>query len=182
MNKLFFALLMFLASAQVFAQDVYICKDINIHFFSEAPLENIEATTEKAVGAINAEDGKVFFKVPIKTFDFEKELMEEHFNENYMESDEFPHGIYNGFVTGEWDASTPGTYEVSVEGTMNIHGVEQERKDMGTITVNEDGSLDINAVFMVALEDHEIEVPKLVVKNIAENIEITVKGNFLPKE
>jgi len=67
------------------AQDIQICKDVYVKIYSEAPLENIEGVSEKGVSAINPAENSLYFEVPIRSLDFEKDLMEEHFNENYME-------------------------------------------------------------------------------------------------
>lgn len=180
------------------AQDIFICKELNIHFFSEAPLENIEASTSKSVSAINLTEKTVFFKVPIKAFEFEKALMQEHFNENYMESEEFPYGIYKGTFTvlgsaerastqdvsdmdpKDIDITVPGVYEIEVTGTMEIHGVKKAYVEKGTLTVTKDG-LELDHVFTISVADHDIEIPSIVVQNIAEEIEVTVKGSYKRK-
>jgi len=162
------------------AQDIQVCKDVYVKIYSEAPLENIEAVSEKGVSAINPAENTLYFAVPIRTLDFEKDLMEEHFNENYMESEKYPNAVYNGTFSSTVDWSTPGEYEVTVEGTFDVHGVEQKRTDTGKIVIDEDGNITANAMFTVACADHKIKIPKLVVKNIAEEIEITLKGTYAP--
>jgi len=195
-----FLLIAFLISsvASIQAQDIFICKDLNIHFFSEAPLENIEASTNKSVSAVNLTDKTVFFKVPIKAFEFEKALMQEHFNENYMESEEFPYGTYKGSFTvlsaserastedisemdpEDVDITTPGIYEIEITGTMDIHGVEKEYVEKGNLVVTTDG-IELEHVFSISVADHDIEIPSIVVQNIAEEIEVTVKGSYSRK-
>jgi len=76
--------------------------------------------------------------------------------------------------------NTPGEYEVTVEGTFEVHGVEQTRTDVGKIVIDEKGGITANALFKVACADHKIKIPKLVVKNIAEEIEVTLKGTYSP--
>lgn len=169
-----------IACISIQAQDIQICKEVNIHFFSEAPLENIEAESNKGVAAINPAENTLYFEVPIVTFDFEKDLMEEHFNENYMESEKYPTAIFNGTFDSDISWSEAGEYETTVVGTMNIHGVEQEMTDSGILRIDESGNISIESTFEVKLVDHEIEVPKIVIKNIAEVIEVTVKGQFAP--
>jgi len=179
----------------VSAQDIFICKDLNIHFFSEAPLENIEATTDKSVSAINLAEKTVFFKVPIKAFEFEKALMQEHFNENYLESEEYPYGTYKGSFTiigasgrestqdiseldpKDIDITVPGTYEIEVTGDMEIHGVTKQYVEKGKLIVKKE-SLALEHVFTIKVADHNIEIPSIVVQNIAEEIEVTVKGSY----
>jgi len=162
------------------AQDIQICKDVYVKIYSEAPLENIEAVSEKGVSAINPAENTLYFEVPMRSLDFEKDLMEEHFNENYMESEKYPTAKYNGTFSSDVDWATAGEYEVTVEGTFEVHGVEQQRTDAGKIVIDEDGNITANALFKVACADHKIKIPKLVIKNIAEEIEITVKGKYTP--
>jgi len=180
MKNLFLTIIAAFCFISLQAQDVQICKAVNIHFFSEAPLENIEAVTEKGVAAINPAENSLYFEVPIESFDFEKDLMEEHFNENYMESNKFPTAQFNGTFTSDIDWKTPGEYDATVTGTMNIHGVENEMTDAGKLIIGKDGNISIESVFNVKLVDHDIDIPKIVIKNIAEVVEVTVKGTFAP--
>lgn len=182
MKTTFLSILCLFAATLVNAQDIQLCKEVNVKIYSEAPLENIEAVTNQAVSAINKEEGTLYFEVPIQSLDFEKDLMEEHFNENYMESDKYPTAKYNGTFVGEIEWETPGTYEVEVKGKIEVHGVEQERTDKGTITVAEDGTISSSAVFKVLCVDHKIKIPKLVIKNIAEEIEVTINATYAPYE
>jgi len=164
------------------AQDIQICKSVNVKIFSEAPLENIEAISEKGVSAINPAENTLYFEIPMRSLDFEKDLMEEHFNENYMESEKYPTAKYNGTFDSSVDWATPGEYEVTVKGTFEVHGVEQERTDVGKIVIDEAGNITSSALFKVKCADHKIKIPKLVVKNIAEEIEVTISGVYAPVE
>ena len=160
------------------AQDVYITKNATMHFFSGTIVEDIEAETNEGMSAVDIKKGTVYFKVPINTFEFERALMQEHFNENYLESDKFPYSEYNGNIFGDVEWDNAGTYEVEVEGELEIHGKTVKRTDAGTITVNEDGTITIESKFIVALEDHDIAIPKLLIKNIAEKVEVSVSGTY----
>jgi len=180
MKATLFAILSLFSIALVNAQNIQLCKTVNVKIFSEAPLENIEAVSKKAVSAINTEENSLYFEVPIQSLDFEKDLMEEHFNENYIESDKYPTAKYNGNFMGDIKWDTPGIYEVTVKGVLELHGVEQERTDKGTIAIAEDGTISSNAVFNVKCVDHKIKIPKLVIKNIAEEIEVTVSATYTP--
>jgi polyisoprenoid-binding protein YceI len=171
------ALFLFLPAGRT--QDIFSCKNTTLSFFSATPMENIDAVSNKAVSAINEKTGAVYFKVAINTFKFKKTLMEEHFNENYLESDKYPYAEFKGKILDVPDLHKDGTYEVTVEGTMNMHGVDKRYREKGTITVS-NGKPTLNAKFNVKLVDHQIKVPSLVVKNIAEVIEVTVKGAYEP--
>lgn len=164
----------------VFAQDVYSCRNASFSFYSSAPLEDIEAKTDRGVSAINLKTGSVYFKVPVNTFQFRKKLMQEHFNENYLETEKYPYAEFKGkIVEPTADLSKEGTHNVTVEGVLSIHGVEKTYKEKGTITV-QNGQVTSSSKFNVRLEDHKIKIPTLVIKNIAEVVEVTVKANYSP--
>lgn len=170
---------MLLLQLRGFAQDIYSCKNTTLSFFSATPMEDIDAVTNKAVSALNEKTGAIYFKVAVNTFKFKKSLMEEHFNENYLESDKYPHAEFKGKIVDVPDLKKDGVYPVTVEGNLNMHGVDHTYREKGTITVK-DGKPNLDAKFNVKLVDHQIKVPTIVVKNIAEVIEITVKGAYLP--
>ncbi len=177
MKKIKFSLLLLSLCLSGFSQDLYKVNKSTISFFSEAPLENIEATNSKAQGLINLATKKIAFIVPIVEFDFEKSLMEEHFNESYMESAKFKTGSFNGDIITEENFKKDGTYEVEVSGKLTIHGVTKERTIKGVLTKNKE-ALSVVSEFDVALADYNIKTPKMVIKNIAENIQIKVDLSF----
>jgi polyisoprenoid-binding protein YceI len=158
------------------AQDRFATKTGRITFFSETAVENIEATNDKVMSVLDATSGAVEFSLLIKGFAFEKALMQEHFNENYMESNTYPKALFKGKMSGlSADAlKKPGTYDVTVAGDLTIHGVTKPVTHKGKVTVNADGSLKADSEFMVKPEDHNISVPGVVRKNIAEQIKVTV--------
>ncbi|MEM6262018.1 MAG: YceI family protein [Bacteroidota bacterium] len=169
-------------SLSAFSQNIYACKDDTCKFFSETPVEDIKATSTRLIGAMNLSTNDIVFQVPMRSFRFKKSLMEEHFNENYMESDKYPKGTFKGKLLTPIDLSTPGTYPVKAKGTFEVHGVAQEREFEGTVQVFDDKTYRLTSVFMVKLVDHDIKVPKIVIKSIAEEIEVTMIGNFAPRE
>lgn len=160
-----------------FGQEVFTCRNTTLSFFSATPVEDIDATSDKGVSAINLKTGDVYFKVAVNTFKFKKSLMEEHFNENYMESDKYPHAVFKGKMVSPPDLHKDGTYEVLVDGTLSLHGVDKAYREKATITVK-DGKPSANAKFNVRLSDHRIKIPTLVIKNIAEVVEVTVKADY----
>jgi len=160
---------------------VWMSRNANITFFSETPIENIDAISKSAQAAINTQTGKVFFKVVISSFEFKKALMQEHFNENYMESEKFPSAEFDGQIENLPDLTVDGTYPVAVKGKLTIHGIVKERTVNGTITVSKDKITSFSK-FKVKCADHNIEIPKLVLKNIAEEIEVTITSNYTQKK
>lgn len=181
MKKLFALLAVSLLTAPIFAQDIYSCRNVTLSFFSEAPLENIEAKTDKGVSAINLKTGNVYFKLPVNTFQFKKKLMQEHFNENYLETEKYPHAEFKGKIVNPPDLSKPGTYEVNVEGTLQLHGVEKTYREKGSLQVA-DNRITLQSGFQVKLADHHIKIPTLVVKNLAEVVAVKVQATYEPKQ
>ena len=170
----------FFLSMSLYAQEEvtkYVIKESNVHFFSEAPLEDIEADNADTKAVIDTESDSFSFRIPISSFIFEKALMQEHFNENYMESDKYPNGSFKGEIDGEYSLTEDGEYDVDAVGTLNIHGKDMDRRIPAIITV-ENGVPSINAKFDVKLEDHDIAIPKVVFYNIAEVIEVTIKASL----
>jgi polyisoprenoid-binding protein YceI len=162
-----------------FAQDVFSCRNTTLSFFSATPVEDIDAISDKGVSAINLKTGEIYFKVAVNSFKFKKQLMEEHFNENYLESDKYPHAIFKGKIASSSDLHKDGTYEVVVDGTLSMHGVDKVYHEKATITIK-DGKPSASTKFNVKLEDHRIKIPTLVIKNIAEVVEVTVKAAYAP--
>jgi polyisoprenoid-binding protein YceI len=152
-------------------------KASTISFFSKTPVEDISAKSSKASAAFDPAKKAIAFKIGIASFIFPSKLMQEHFNENYMETEKFPDATFAGAIQENVDLTKDGTYNVTVVGKMKIHGVEKAYSAKGTIAIK-GKSVTINSKFIVALKDHNIEIPKLVIKNIAETIEVTVNATF----
>ena len=154
----------------------YITKTGHISFYSDAPLEDIEAQNDQVNAALDVENGDFVFKVLMKSFEFEQALMQEHFNENYVESDKFPNSTFKGKVLNISDINfaSEGSYEVNVNGDLNIHGVTNEVNCKGTFVIG-DGHIRATAVFEVSPEDYKISIPSAVAENIAKTIEVTVE-------
>ncbi len=173
MKKIFFAFALFFSCAAY--SQIYMGKTSEISFFSKGPIEDIAAVSKSAQVIYSAAENKVAVKISIKSFVFDKKLMEEHFNENYMESDKYPYATFAGKIKEPIDLKKDGVYKVNVEGKLTMHGVEKDRTIPATVTVK-GGEITVDSKFMVALKDHNIEVPTLVAQNIAEQVEVTVKS------
>jgi len=147
----------------------------NVHFFSSAPVEDIEATNKKASSVLDLSTGNIVFSVPVKQFSFEKSLMKEHFNENYLESDKYPKIIF----TGKMSTSNlqVGNNQLTIKGQMNLHGVKKEIEVSGSMDYAQNMII-AHAEFLVNLADYKIKIPKAVFYNIAEEIAITVDFTY----
>ncbi len=168
-----------LYSAKLFSQGIYSASGGNASFYSSAPLEDIEAVSTGMSSVLNAATGEIVFIVPIRSFRFKKSLMEEHFNEKYLESDKYPQAIYKGKINEMPDISKDGQYRISSSGSLNIHNVNIQRTDSAMLTVKE-GVISMEGNFKVALKDHDIEIPKLVIRNIAEVVDVKFSARYAP--
>lgn len=159
--------------------NTYFTRTGHISFFSKMPMENIEAHNRQVSCMFDITTGDVAYKVLIKSFEFEKALMQEHFNENYMQSEKFPKASFDGKITNlkAINFAKDGVYEAEVEGTLEIHGVKKPIREKGKIEVR-GGKISTKSIFNVALKDYNIKNDKL--ENINENIQITVDVTMEP--
>ncbi|MCX6251600.1 MAG: YceI family protein [Bacteroidetes bacterium] len=153
----------------------YITKNGNIRFSSDASMEKNESVNQQVYAALNATTGDFVFKVLIKSFQFKNALMQEHFNENYMESDKYPNGTFVGKISNIADVTLnkDGIYYVKVEGKLTIHGVTKDIQIKGTLEVT-GGKVTGKSDFFIQLTDYKITVPNAVVQKLSNTIEITV--------
>jgi hypothetical protein len=152
-----------------------------ISFYSKTPVEDIKAESKEIKALINVQTRDVAFIVTNTAFQFENKLMQEHFNEKYMESEKYPMSTFKGKIIEEVDFFKDGIYNVNVAGKLNIHGVEKDRNISGVVTVK-NGIIQIASSFKVQLTAHEIKVPKLVIAKIAEEIDVKVDANLAPRK
>ncbi|HET6244727.1 MAG: YceI family protein [Bacteroidetes bacterium] len=162
------------------AQHLFNSVSGEVSFFSKAPLEDIYALNKEGKSIINSKTNEIVVVFGIRAFKFEKALMEEHFNENYMESDKYKTAIFKGSIIEAIDYSKNGSYKVTAIGELEVHGVKQKRTLEGTLDIK-NNALTLNTKFGIDLKDHKIKIPKAVVKNIAESVEVTAVFNYEPK-
>jgi len=182
MSKLFvlLSLLMCISVFRTCAQDnVVSTTKGEITFFSSAPLEDIDAKNKRVISMLNTQSLEILVRVPINQFEFQNKLMQQHFNEKYLESDRYPYATFKGKVSPGIDFSEVGTIDVSAVGVLNLHGVDQKRTLTGIITVSKDG-IKLDTRFNINLADHKIDIPKLVFNKIAERIAVHATLNFIP--
>jgi polyisoprenoid-binding protein YceI len=145
-----------------------------ISFFSQAPLEDITAQSLQFSGALDMATGDVAARVSIRSFKFSKALMQEHFNDNYMESEKFPQATFEGKLLEKLQPRGKLTNQmVEVEGTLTIHGVPKQRRLKLQLKQGSSRSIVASGKFTVTLADHQIKIPQLLFQNIAESVEMT---------
>ncbi|MBL7865208.1 MAG: YceI family protein [Cyclobacteriaceae bacterium] len=157
----------------------YISEKSSVTFFSKASIEDISARNEKSMCLLDTGTGDIAFSIPIKEFLFEKSLMQEHFNEKYMESDKFPKSTFQGKLTG-FSMTGTGSQPVVANGKLTIHGVTRDVEVTGTFVM--DQQIIMAAKFVVKLEDYQVKIPQLLWKNIAESVEVSVDFTLKPYE
>lgn len=173
--------LLLLIQFSLHAQQGYITKSGTISFYSYTPIRDIKAVSTLAVGFINADTRQLKFQVSITSFVFENALMQEHFNENYMESDKkgYEFAVFDGTINESFDLTADGVYNVTVTGNFTCHNVTQKRTISGTLTVK-GGQLILHSQFDVLLADHQIKKPQVVNADIADTIQVTVDATLQP--
>jgi hypothetical protein len=175
MNKLTFLVGALLISFAGYGQK-YIADKGKVTFFSHASIEDIAATNEKSSGIYNVGDGEIVLSIPIKEFEFDKSLMKDQFNEKYMESDKFPKATFQGTLSG-FQLTAAGAQQAKAVGKLTIHGVTKDVEITGTAE-SAAGKVTLKSKFIVKLADYKVEIPQLMWKNIAEQVEVTVDFGF----
>ncbi|TGE21150.1 YceI family protein [Hymenobacter metallicola] len=167
--------LLLAASQSGQAQGKFMTKTGRVTFFSTSIIEDIEARNTAAAAVLDLATAQLAFSVPIKEFLFKRTLMQEHFNENYMESNKFPKATFTGHFVGlnAAELQEAGTHNVKVEGELTVHGVTHHVSVPGTLELKNNQLLAF-ALFSVAPADYGIEIPLLVRENIAKIVSIRV--------
>jgi hypothetical protein len=174
-------LILFLLPFTAVAQGKYFTKNGVIRFESKAPMEDIESLNSAVTCVLDASTGALQFSVLIRGFEFRKALMQEHFNENYMESDKYPRAEFKGNITNneKVNYNVDGTYNVSASGKLTIHNVTKDVQANGTINVS-GGMIMLNSSFIISVADYDIKIPSLVRDKIAKNVTVKVDCNLKP--
>ena len=157
-------------------------REAYIKFYSTTPIEDIEAVTKKASSVLDLSNGEFACQVLMKSFHFEKALMQEHFNENYVESEKYPKAVFKGKIqeySQVFDLSKDQYISKKVKGTLSLHGVEKEIEVESSFIINK-GRITQESQFFVSPLDFEIEIPGAVVDKISDKIEVTFKAEYSP--
>ena len=173
MKPVIFIALLFVSTSVVGQK--YISEKSNIVFFSSALLEDIEARNEKAKSVFNADNGDIVFSIPVNQFQFAKSLMQEHFNEKYMESEKYPKSTFKGKVL-DFEKGRENK-EIWAEGELEIHGVKRNVKIPGNL-IFKDKKVIMESKFTIKLEDYAIKIPSLLFQKIAEEVEVTINFEY----
>jgi hypothetical protein len=181
MKTLIYLLFYFSLPAVAQGQDILVSRTATISFFSSTVVEDIEATSTTASSVLDRKTKDIIFRVNNNSFQFRKKLMQEHFNENYIESDKYPYSEFKGKITDDVDLSKDGNYTVNVVGNLNVHGVTKSYQTKATLSVSQ-GVITAKATIRVRIEDHKIKIPTIVFKNIAEFVDVRISAVYQPKK
>jgi transcriptional regulator len=173
--KLFITVVSFLIFSNAIAQKKLFTKTANISFFSKTNVENIQATNKKGLCVWEQASGNIELSVLMKGFEFAKALMQEHFNESYVESDKFPKATFKGVIenSNAINLTANNVFNATVTGMLTMHGVTKQITTPIQIKVL-NGIISVTASFNVLLADFNIKVPSLVADNINKKIQISI--------
>jgi hypothetical protein len=175
-----FLFLLFSFTANAPLQD-YKVKTGSIAFRSDAPLELIKAQSNELKGLLIPAKKQFAFIVSIKSFKgFNSPLQQEHFNENYLESNKYATASFEGKIIEDIDFTKDGVYSIRAKGNLNIHGVVQERIIKSELTIK-NAAISIKSSFTVLLNDHNIPIPKVVNEKLASEIKVDIKADLIIK-
>jgi hypothetical protein len=182
MKKIALFAVLLLSSRLGSAQDIYFTRTGQIEFHAGTSIEDVDAVNNEVTSILNVKTGEIGFNVLIKSFHFKRALMEEHFNENYMESNKINKSTFKGAITNlsAVTFAKDGTYKAAVEGDLTLHGVTQHINIPATITVAR-GKIRGQSTFKVKPEDYQIAIPGLVSDKIAKEISIIIDCQYEPK-
>ncbi len=181
MRKFIIGFFLVFLGVQVMSAQKYFTKTGHISFYSDTPLEKIEGHNKSSNCVLDVATGKLEVATLVKGFQFEKALMQEHFNENYMESDKFPKAVFKGQIDNysKLDISKNGKVTVKVSGDLTMHGVTKKVTTDAMVSIN-NGKIIADASFNVLLADFNIKIPALVKDQIAKSLKIKVACTLEP--
>ncbi|WP_347174808.1 YceI family protein [Polaribacter uvawellassae] len=159
-------------------QERFLTKNGTVTFFSSAAMEDIKADNNQVLSIIDTSNGKMAISILMKSFMFKKALMQEHFNENYVESDKYPKAIFKGDILN-FDSINVSDTKAEVKGVITIHGISKEITIPASFTKTSESIL-VKGEFYLKVADFNIEIPAVVVKNIAKKIKVSFEFNHTP--
>jgi len=187
MKKLSITIMAFVAVATMSFKPVpekLVSKDTHISFFSHTIAEDITANNYKVVSTLDKSTGEIVFSVPMQSFEFEKALMQKHFNsKDFLDTKEFPKAKYTGKITNlsEINLTKDGNYEAMAKGELTIKGVTNPVNEKGTIKV-EGNKITLTVIMNITLADYKISFSKgKPSTNVAKQVEATVNAIYTDK-
>ena len=178
MKSTYLILSFFLLTIVSYGQGKFLTKQGYISFFSDTLIEEIKADNNQVLSIIDTENGNVAIAILMKSFSFEKALMQEHFNENFIESDKYPKAIFRGKIE-DFTTVEQGHKDIYITGTITIHGVTRDIEIAAGITKWGE-SIMLKSVFPIIVSDFDINIPTVVSNNIARTVEVSFESIYKP--
>lgn len=178
MKNLYLIILALFVTIQVSAQGKFLTKTGYVSFFSHSLVEDIKAENNQSLSIIDTETGEIVIQLLMRTFMFKKALMQEHFNENYIESDKYPKAIFKGKILNFKELNKENS-KAKIDGVLFIHGKEKHINIKTDITISTD-EISITGDFMVEVADFDIKIPTVVVNNIAKIVKVSFEFHHKP--
>ena len=179
MKNIITAFVLFIITLSANAQ-ILMTKNATISFHSHTFLENVDAVNNNVMAVIDGAKKNIAFSLLMKQFDFPKKLMQTHFNENYVESDKFPKATFSGAYAENADLAKDGSYTLTVNGKLTIHGVTKQVQIPATLTVKA-GAISGETTFKLNPADYNIEIPFIVRDKIEKENTVKVKAEWIQK-
>jgi hypothetical protein len=178
MKKLTILLILIASIVSTAHAQLFMTKNAFVNFYSKAALEDITADNNQAYSIIDGTKKNIAFSLLMKSFIFQKQLMQDHFNENYVESDKYPKAVFSGAYTGDVTFDKDGVYKIIVKGNLTLHNVTRVIELPATLEIK-NGKVSGNAQFTIKPEDYNISIPSVVRDNIAKELTVTIKANYI---
>ena len=181
MKRSFLIVVLIFCVSKITSQQLYTNEGETIFDGSKESFEPIKATNNSSVSIIDTDNGNIAALIYIKDFDFRLGLMQEHFNENYMESNKFPRSTFEGVIQNFNFEKLENNYaNFIIEGEIEIKGVKKNISTVATIKKTFEG-IDLNTNFNIKLSDYDIKIPRLVFKKIDENVKVSLNYSYEKK-
>ena len=181
MKKTTIVLALMLAAGSLFAQRKT-TTSATVSFDATTSLDALpKAENKTVIGAIDTQTGSVHFEATVKNFSFSNPTMQQHFNENYVESDKYPKSEFKGTITNNSaiNYKKDGTYAAKIKGQLTMHGVTKDVETTGSLKIN-GGKIDATSTFNVLISDYNIKIAPIVKEKVSDAIKITVDCNLEP--
>lgn len=180
--RILLSLFLFIICNQDLYAQVFRIKNGHVYFHSEATKELVSASSNDISGVIDIDKKLFAFRIPLVSFfGFNNPLQQEHFNENYMESELYPDASFVGKIIENVDVNSDGEYIIRAKGKLKIHGVEQERIIKALVSIK-NGVINVHSDFPVLLAEYNIKIPRIVYEKIATEVSVTVNAVFEKKK
>jgi polyisoprenoid-binding protein YceI len=178
MRKVYLILIVFLAVSKLYSQGKYLTKEGYISFFSHSIVEDIKADNRQVLSVIDTETGEIAVQLLMRSFLFKKALMQQHFNESYVESHKYPKATFKGNISNYEELNNQNG-ETEIKGILTVHGKEKEISVIAKFEFAK-GQINISGDFMVEVADFDIKIPSVVRNNIAKVIKVTFDLKHIP--